>query len=125
MTPTWHEENINALRDSMIWGLCTTDAFCMGMDLPDIKLVIQWKASCGLCALWQRFGWAAQGQGQEGMALLLVEKKNTAKGREEKEACTQNQKAQQGEVGKKRKAIQHQSTQNKWPALVSRPILFH
>ncbi|KAF8985860.1 hypothetical protein BDQ17DRAFT_1259965, partial [Cyathus striatus] len=46
-----------------------------GMDLPDIKLVVQWKATCGLCALWQRFGRAARGEGQDGTAVLIVEKK--------------------------------------------------
>ncbi|KAF9005249.1 hypothetical protein BDQ17DRAFT_1173452, partial [Cyathus striatus] len=72
-----------------------------GMDLPDIKLVIQWKASCELCALWQRFGCAAQGQGKERIALLIVEKKDTAEGRGEKEACTLNCKTQQDQLGKK------------------------
>ncbi|KAF8054648.1 hypothetical protein FPV67DRAFT_1460618 [Lyophyllum atratum] len=35
-----------------------------GMDLPDIEIVIQWKATCDLCTLWQRFGQA----GVEGTA---------------------------------------------------------
>ncbi|KAF8984777.1 P-loop containing nucleoside triphosphate hydrolase protein, partial [Cyathus striatus] len=85
MTPDYHKDNFNDLRDSVIWGLCATDAFGMGMDIPDIKLVIQWKVSCGLCTLWQRFGHAVQGQGQEGVAILIIEKKNTVEGREEKE----------------------------------------
>jgi ERCC4-related helicase len=47
------------------------------MDLPDIKLVIQWKATCDFCTLWQRFGQAGRGQDQEAVALLLVEQKDT------------------------------------------------
>ena len=47
------------------------------MDLPDIKIVVQWKATCDFCTLWQRFGRVARGQGIEGVAILLVEKKDT------------------------------------------------
>jgi hypothetical protein len=47
------------------------------MDLPDIEIVVQWKATCDLCTLWQRFGRVARGQGKEGVAILLVEKKDT------------------------------------------------
>jgi ATP-dependent DNA helicase RecQ len=47
------------------------------MDLPDIKLVVQWKATCELSMLWQRFGRAARGTGQGATAILLVEKKDT------------------------------------------------
>lgn len=42
-----------------------------GIDLPNIKIVIQFKATCDLCALWQRFGWAARGAGEEATAILL------------------------------------------------------
>ena len=49
------------------------------MDLPDIKIVVQWKATCDLCTLWQRFGRAAHGDDQleEATAILFVEKKDT------------------------------------------------
>jgi superfamily II DNA/RNA helicase len=45
------------------------------LDLPDIEIVVQYKATCTLCALWQRFGRAARGVGNKGTAILLVEKK--------------------------------------------------
>ena len=48
------------------------------MDLPDIKIVVQWKATCDLCTLWQRLGRVARGPGEVGTAILLVEKKDTA-----------------------------------------------
>jgi superfamily II DNA/RNA helicase len=47
------------------------------MDLPDIEIVVQWKATCELSMLWQRFGRAARGTGQEATGILLVEKKDT------------------------------------------------
>jgi superfamily II DNA/RNA helicase len=47
------------------------------MDLPNIKIVVQWKATCDLCTLWQRFGRVARGQDAVGTAILLVEKKDT------------------------------------------------
>jgi superfamily II DNA/RNA helicase len=47
------------------------------MDLPDVEIVVQWKATCDLCTLWQHFGRVARGQGKEGVAILLVEKKDT------------------------------------------------
>ena len=47
------------------------------MDLPNIKIVVQWKATCDLCTLWQRFGRVARGRDAVGTAILLVEKKDT------------------------------------------------
>jgi ERCC4-related helicase len=58
------------------------------MDLPDIKTVIQWKATCDLCTLWQRFGRAARGPDQEATAILFVEKKDTNEERVLKAART-------------------------------------
>jgi hypothetical protein len=45
------------------------------MDLPDIELIIQWRASCDLCTLWQRFGHAVRDLKLQGRALFLVELK--------------------------------------------------
>ena len=39
------------------------------MDLANIMIIVQWKATCSLCTLWQRFGRAACG-GQTGTAIL-------------------------------------------------------
>ena len=46
------------------------------MDLPNIKIVVQWKATCDLCTLWQHFGRVARGQDAVGTAILLVERKD-------------------------------------------------
>ncbi|KIL65828.1 hypothetical protein M378DRAFT_47762, partial [Amanita muscaria Koide BX008] len=75
MTSEFRKDATDAFRMSDLWGLCATDAFGMGMDLPDIKIVVQWKATCTLCALWQRFGRGARGNGSRATAILLVEKK--------------------------------------------------
>ncbi|KII86188.1 hypothetical protein PLICRDRAFT_114870, partial [Plicaturopsis crispa FD-325 SS-3] len=75
MTQDYRTDEYESLRAGDLWGLCVTDAFGMGLDLPDIRIVIQWKATCDLCSLWQRFGRAARGLGQEAIAIFFVEKK--------------------------------------------------
>ncbi|EPQ58923.1 P-loop containing nucleoside triphosphate hydrolase protein, partial [Gloeophyllum trabeum ATCC 11539] len=74
MTSEYREDEYNALRDDEIWGLCVTDAFGMGLDLPDVKLIIQYRVTCDANTLWQRFGRGARGDGQEGIAVLFAEK---------------------------------------------------
>lgn len=44
--------------------------------MPDIELIIQWRATCDMCTLWQRFGRAARALHREGKALFLVEPKH-------------------------------------------------
>jgi ATP-dependent DNA helicase RecQ len=51
------------------------------MDIGDVEIVVQYKASCDLCTLWQRFGRAARSPTVQGVGILLVEKKDTAHGR--------------------------------------------
>ena len=92
------------------------------MDLPNIEIVVQWKATCDLCTLWQRFGRAARGQDAVGTAILLVEKKDTDKERVAKaeRAAKRNKK---GAGATKRKAIDvgnHEKA--KRPALVDRSL---
>lgn len=79
------------------------------MDLPDIEIVVQWKATCDLCTLWQRFGRVARGQGKEGVAILLVEKKDTKQERAAKveRATKRKTKLKEGiRMARKRKAVQ-------------------
>ena len=45
------------------------------MDLPDITLIIQWKATCDSCTSWQWFRCAICDLKLEGGALFLVEPK--------------------------------------------------
>ena len=46
------------------------------MDLPDIKIVVQWKATCTFSTLWQRFGCGARGEGYRATGILLVGKQD-------------------------------------------------
>lgn len=46
------------------------------MDLPDVKIIVQWKAMCTLSTLWQHFGCGARGEGYQAMAILLVGKQD-------------------------------------------------
>ena len=53
--------------------IMATDAMGMGIDNPDIHLVVQWKQPATLCSLWQRAGRAARGASITGEFIWLVE----------------------------------------------------
>ncbi|KAI9459624.1 hypothetical protein HD554DRAFT_2029202, partial [Boletus coccyginus] len=57
-----------------------------GMDVPDIVLVIQWRATCNLSALWQWFGQAARKRELMGTALLFAKREHFDDKREAKAA---------------------------------------
>ncbi|KAJ7308703.1 hypothetical protein DFH08DRAFT_630396, partial [Mycena albidolilacea] len=44
-----------------------------GINLLNITLAIQWRATCDMCTLWQHFGHSAQDPRCEAIALFLVE----------------------------------------------------
>ncbi|KIM63649.1 hypothetical protein SCLCIDRAFT_116855 [Scleroderma citrinum Foug A] len=74
MTSTFKDEELAQLILGESWGLCTTDSFGMGMDIADIRLIIQWRATCHLETLWQHFGRAVRNRELTGKAVLFVEK---------------------------------------------------
>jgi superfamily II DNA/RNA helicase len=76
-----------------------------GMDISNIKIVVQWKAPSDLSTLWQRFGRAARGVGEEGVAILIVQNTDIYENRMRKadKAAMRIEKAKDG-VGTKRKA---------------------
>ena len=93
MSDQFKETEVQRLRNSETWGLCTTDSFGMvsmiynlrthqslqvkqGMDIPDIKLVVQWRATCTLSMQWQRFGCAGRDKKTQATAIFLVEKEH-------------------------------------------------
>ena len=91
------------------------------MDLPNIKIVVQWKATCDLCTLWQRFGRVARGQDAVGTAILLVEKKDTNEERVAK--AERAAKRKKKGAGTKRKATDiGNHGKVKRPALVDRSL---
>ncbi len=90
------------------------------MDLPNIEIVVQWKATCDMCTLWQRFGRVARGVGRSGTAILLVERKDTEDERRSKfEKSAAKQRAKEGS-GTKRKA---QDQLHRGDQAAKRPVL--
>ena len=80
-----------------------------GIDVQGVKFIVQYKATCDLCTLWQRFGRAARGADEEAIAVLLVEKKDTEEERSAKAT--------------KRKATEEMNSQPaKRPALADRTL---
>ncbi|PSR77788.1 hypothetical protein PHLCEN_2v7711 [Hermanssonia centrifuga] len=76
MSEDYKKGEIEKLRSGELWGLCTTDSFGMGMDLPDIMLIVQYRVTCNLCSLWQRFGRGSRDRDLEATAILLAEAKH-------------------------------------------------
>ncbi|KAF8057359.1 P-loop containing nucleoside triphosphate hydrolase protein [Lyophyllum atratum] len=120
MTLTYRDEELMNVREGDTWGLCGTDSIGMGMDLPDIEIVIQWKATCDLCTLWQRFGQAGRGRDREGVGILLVEKKHLDEERVAK-AGRAAKRTKKG-AGTKHKAKDAGNNLAKRPALADRSI---
>ena len=80
-----------------------------GIDVQGVKIIVQYKATCDLCTLWQHFGRAARGADEDAIAILLVEKKDTDEERSAKAT--------------KRKAGEELNTQPaKRPALADRTL---
>ena len=52
--------------------ICTTEAFGMGMDIPDIVRVFQWGLTKSVCSLIQRFGRAARNPKLTAICTLVV-----------------------------------------------------
>ncbi|KAF9471648.1 hypothetical protein BDN70DRAFT_887875 [Pholiota conissans] len=127
MTQQYREEQVEAMRQGSVWGLCCTDAFGMGMDIANIETVVQWKATCDMCTLWQRFGRCARGARLRGTAILLVEKKDTAEERQTKalRAAKRKEKTAKVRVGTKRRASSalRGDGQPKRPALADRNLM--
>ncbi|KAJ7710454.1 P-loop containing nucleoside triphosphate hydrolase protein [Mycena rosella] len=75
MSTQFKDLESDSLKSGKIWGLSCTDSFGMGLDLPDILLVIQWRSTCDMCTLWQRLGRAARELQLVATGLFLVEPK--------------------------------------------------
>ncbi|KAF9549257.1 hypothetical protein CPC08DRAFT_823451 [Agrocybe pediades] len=105
MSAEFREAEIKKLKDGEIWGMICTDAAGMGLDIPDIELVVQWRFVPSLCTLFQRLGRAARGPKTRGNAIYFVEaqyfdgnqKKTTGK-RKRTKATTSGPRKQQHQV---------------------------
>lgn len=71
------------------------------MDIPDVRVVVQWRATCTVSTLWQRLGRAGRNRSIEATALFLVEKEyfdeEKAKKEERKKSKTEKQKRKRGD----------------------------
>ena len=63
--------------------LVCTDAAGMGVNIPDIKVIIQWKLAehLTIAALWQRIGRAGRNQSLCAVSVVFVEECNVGQGR--------------------------------------------
>ncbi|KAI0743682.1 P-loop containing nucleoside triphosphate hydrolase protein [Daedaleopsis nitida] len=68
-----HHERI--FRDHRLYGLFCTDLFGMGVDIPDIEIVVQWRVTCNLDTLWQWLGRAGRKPDMEPLEVIFVESK--------------------------------------------------
>jgi ERCC4-related helicase len=46
------------------------------MDLPDIKVIVQWRAPASISTLWQRFGRCVRDPSLHGTVVLLAEREH-------------------------------------------------
>jgi hypothetical protein len=67
-----------------------------GMDQPDIHCVIQWKAMCDICTLWQCFGRATCNLAIDAEAILFVKPALIDAKKEAKEANHKKREAAKG-----------------------------
>jgi ERCC4-related helicase len=65
------------------------------MDVPNVELVVQWKATCTLSMLWQRFGCAGRNPALEATAVFLVEKEHFD------EICKKKEETKKRKAGKR------------------------
>ncbi|OBZ72546.1 putative Werner syndrome ATP-dependent helicase 1 [Grifola frondosa] len=75
MTSQFREQATSDYKEDKLCGLYCTDSFGMGVDIPDIKIVVQWRVTCDLNTLWQRFGRAVRRPDLFGTAVLFAEGK--------------------------------------------------
>ncbi|KAM6501445.1 P-loop containing nucleoside triphosphate hydrolase protein [Amanita muscaria] len=77
MSDSFKDAEAERLGKGVTWGLMTTDSFGMGMDLQDIQVVCQWRATLpSISTIWQRFGRCARNPALQGMVYLFVEKEH-------------------------------------------------
>ncbi|KAJ7711112.1 hypothetical protein B0H16DRAFT_1344040, partial [Mycena metata] len=84
MSPEFCKEKSDRFNEGRNFGLMCTKSFGMGINLPNITLVIQCRPSCNMCTLWQRFGPGARDPKCEAIALFFVELKYFNQMEEEK-----------------------------------------
>ncbi|KAJ7679243.1 P-loop containing nucleoside triphosphate hydrolase protein [Mycena polygramma] len=74
MSPKYRAAVMALFKAGIVRILVCTDAAGMGVDIPNIGMVVQWKLPKNLSSWVQRAGRAARGRGRTGIAVMLVEK---------------------------------------------------
>ncbi|EDR04355.1 uncharacterized protein LACBIDRAFT_304539 [Laccaria bicolor S238N-H82] len=74
MSTTYRKLVLRLFKEGVIRILVCTDAAGMGCNIPDVDIVVQWKAPSNLSSWVQCAGRAAQAAGREGLAVMIVEK---------------------------------------------------
>ena len=67
MQQAWYVIIIYMLQDEML-------TMIQGCDIPDVNIVVQWKVPENLSSWVQQAGHAAWGDGQQGLAVMIVKK---------------------------------------------------
>ncbi|KAH7335285.1 P-loop containing nucleoside triphosphate hydrolase protein [Rhizoctonia solani] len=75
MSREFNEEAMLALRNGGLYGIVCTDVAGMGIDIPDIDLVVQHQPPSKYCSVSQHFGRAARDPSHTAKAILLVDSK--------------------------------------------------
>lgn len=125
MSEEFRQEDLAGFQQSALYGLTCTDSFgmvgaheiwddtnrltvCQGIDVRNIRVVVQWRLTCDLNTLWQRFGRAARDPSLDAIAILFVEAKYFDD-EKEKKTRAQKRKAEQ-QLEKQRKKARTNST---------------
>ncbi|KAJ3768798.1 P-loop containing nucleoside triphosphate hydrolase protein, partial [Lentinula raphanica] len=73
MTDEFRHNEVHTLKLGERLGVCATDAVGMGIDIPDIYIVIQYGVPVSLSSWYQRLGRAVRDLTLDGCAILLAE----------------------------------------------------
>ncbi|KAJ3824470.1 P-loop containing nucleoside triphosphate hydrolase protein [Lentinula raphanica] len=100
MSDEFRHDEIHALQVGDRLGVCATDAVGMGIDIPDIHMVVQYGVPVSLNTWYQRLGRGVRNLSLDGCAILLVEpsyldEAKHAAAKAMKETTERNQLAQQ------------------------------
>ncbi|KDQ12459.1 hypothetical protein BOTBODRAFT_45811 [Botryobasidium botryosum FD-172 SS1] len=104
MLPEFVAGALDDLRTGEVWGAACTDTAGMGIDNPDIGLVIQYQAPKSQCVLMQRFGRGARNPSLTARAVLFIEPKYLSEVKEERKRKAEAQALKEARA--KEKAIE-------------------
>lgn len=71
MSSSFRAEQMSRLKNGDVYGLVCTDVAGMGLDVPDVELVVQWGYVGSLCTLMQRLGRAGRSLAVEARVCIL------------------------------------------------------